>query len=63
MSFINPIADEIKPFFRMIRQMLTLTLGSIKGVLVEDKGITLSVHYRQVEDEKVEDVEKWLNKP
>jgi trehalose 6-phosphate phosphatase len=31
---------------------------AIKGVLVEDKGITLSVHYRQVEDEKVGDVEK-----
>jgi trehalose 6-phosphate phosphatase len=58
LSFISPIAEEIKPFLRMIRQMLTLTVGSIKGVLVEDKGITLSVHYRLVEDERLEDVEK-----
>jgi trehalose 6-phosphate phosphatase len=58
LSFISPIAEEIKPFLRMMRQMLTLTLGSIKGVLVEDKGITLSVHYRLVEDGRVEDVEK-----
>lgn len=62
LNFINPIADEIRPFFRIMRQVLTLTLGSIKGVFVEDKGITLSVHYRQVEDEKVEDVEKLVKR-
>ena len=50
LNFINPVVDEIRPWFRIIRQVLNLTLGSIKGVLVEDKGITLSVHYRQVDD-------------
>jgi trehalose 6-phosphate phosphatase len=59
-SFINPIADEIRPFFRIMRQVLMLTLQSIKGVFVEDKGITLSVHYRHVDEEKVEDVEKMV---
>jgi trehalose 6-phosphate phosphatase len=67
LNFINPIADEIRPFFRIMRQILALTLGSIKGVLVEDKGITLSVHYRQVDDEKAKDVaslvEKTINGP
>jgi trehalose 6-phosphate phosphatase len=61
LSFINPIADEIKPFFRIIHQVLTLTAGSIKGVFIEDKGITLSVHYRQVEDAKAADVEKIVS--
>jgi trehalose 6-phosphate phosphatase len=59
-SFINPIADEIKPFFRIVRQVLTLTLKSIKGVFVEDKGITLSVHYRQADEEDAKDVEKKI---
>jgi trehalose 6-phosphate phosphatase len=57
LKFVNPIVDEVKPFFRIMRQILNLTLGTIKGVLVEDKGITLSVHYRQVDEEKVRDIE------
>ena len=62
LNFINPIADEIKPFFRVIKKVLTLALGSIKGVFIEDKGITLSVHYRQVEDDKVHDVESLVRR-
>jgi trehalose 6-phosphate phosphatase len=62
LRFVNPIVDEIKPLFRIIRQILTLTLGKIKGVLVEDKGITLSVHYRQVEDEKAKEVIKLIER-
>jgi trehalose 6-phosphate phosphatase len=60
--FINPIAEEIRPFFRIIQQVLTLTLKSIKGVLVEDKGLSLSVHYRQVEDEQAKDIEKMVER-
>jgi trehalose 6-phosphate phosphatase len=62
LNFINPIANEIRPFFRAIKNVLTLALGSIKGVLIEDKGITLSVHYRQVETEKVPEVESAVKK-
>jgi trehalose 6-phosphate phosphatase len=62
LNFINPVVDEIKPLFRIVRQILTLTLGSIKGVFVEDKGITLSVHYRLVEDERAKDVEHLVER-
>lgn len=62
LSFVNPLVDEIKPFFRIIRQILTLTLGTIKGVLVEDKGITLSIHYRQVEESKARDLETLVER-
>jgi trehalose 6-phosphate phosphatase len=51
--YINPLAEDIKPFFRIIRKVLDLTVGSIRGVFVEDKGIGLSVHYRQVEEGNV----------
>jgi trehalose 6-phosphate phosphatase len=60
LNFVNPIVDEIKPFYRIIRQILGLTLGTIKGVFVEDKGITLSVHYRMVDKDKVKDVERLV---
>ncbi len=56
LNFINPLAQEVRPIFRIIRQVLSMALGTIKGVLVEDKGITLSIHYRQVEEEKTRDV-------
>jgi trehalose-phosphatase len=61
-NFVSPIADELKPIFRVVRQVLTLTLGTIKGVLVEDKGITLSVHYRQVEKANAKDVRNLVER-
>jgi trehalose 6-phosphate phosphatase len=62
LSFVNPIVEEIKPLFRIVRQILVLTLGTIKGVLVEDKGATLSVHYRQVDEEDAKDVETLVER-
>jgi trehalose 6-phosphate phosphatase len=47
-SFVSPVAEEAKPLLRQIYGELSQALGAIKGVLVEDKGLTLSVHYRQV---------------
>jgi len=49
-SFLEPIAEEMRPFLRMLNQALSATLRGIKGVFVEDKGLTLSVHYRSVDD-------------
>ncbi len=51
-SFINPIAGEIRPFFHVLHQVLSLALGTIKGTLVENKGVTLSVHYRAVKEDE-----------
>jgi trehalose 6-phosphate phosphatase len=47
-SFVSPAAEEAKPLLRQIYGELSRALGAIKGVLVEDKGLTLSVHYRQM---------------
>jgi trehalose 6-phosphate phosphatase len=49
-SFLEPIAEEVRPFFQLLSQVLTTTLKGIKGVFVENKGLTLSVHYRSVTD-------------
>jgi trehalose 6-phosphate phosphatase len=61
-SFINPIADELKLFLRILHQILVMTIGSIKGVLIEDKGFTLSVHYRQVEAENIPEITNFVEK-
>jgi trehalose 6-phosphate phosphatase len=55
-ALVNPLADEMKPVFRMINQALNKALASIKGVRVEDKGLTVSLHYRMVEESKSEEV-------
>ena len=53
-SFINPLAEEMKPVLRVIHQALSKALITVRGALVEDKGLSLSVHYRLVEKEEVE---------
>jgi trehalose 6-phosphate phosphatase len=55
-SFVHPITDEIKPILRIMGLVLKKTLSTIRGVIVEDKGLTLSVHYRLVDDEKEHEV-------
>jgi trehalose-phosphatase len=55
-SFVSPQAEEFKPVLRRMYQELSQALGAIKGALVEDKGLTLSVHYRQVADDKSKEV-------
>lgn len=59
-NFISPLADEIKPFLRIIRGVLTMAFGTIKGVFIEDKGITLSVHYRLAEEEKTREIKSIM---
>ncbi len=48
-NFLEPIAEEVRPFFQILSQVLTTTLRGIRGVLIENKGLSLSVHYRSVD--------------
>lgn len=49
-NFLEPIAEEMRPFFQILNQALAATFRGSKGVFVENKGLTLSVHYRSVDD-------------
>lgn len=57
-SFVNPVAEELKPILRVMHYVLSRALATVKGVLVEDKGLSLSVHYRLAEEGRTEDVER-----
>jgi trehalose 6-phosphate phosphatase len=46
LSFVAPGADEIRPFFQALAMRLAMALAPIPGVFVENKGYSLSVHYR-----------------
>jgi trehalose 6-phosphate phosphatase len=55
-QYVYPLAEDVKSGFRVMFQVLKKTLSKISGVIVEDKGPTISVHYRQVDPEQVEEV-------
>ena len=55
-GLVNPLAAEMKPVLHLINQVLNKALAPIRGVQVEDKGLTISVHYRMVEEGKSEEV-------
>jgi trehalose 6-phosphate phosphatase len=61
-SFVNPLAEEIRPFFRAVSQLLTLALESTRGVFVENKGLSLSVHFRQMAEDKAGDMKQAFQK-
>ena len=49
-------AERLRPELRMLTERLRHELEDIRGAEIEDKGITLSVHYRRVDNE--EDAER-----
>ena len=55
LNFINPGAKEAQITIKELVQSSSTKLASIEGVIVEDKGLSLSIHYRLVkqDDEKV----------
>ncbi len=57
-SFVNPVAEELRPILRVMHYVLSRALATVRGVMVEDKGLSLSVHYRLAEERRGEDVER-----
>jgi trehalose-phosphatase len=57
-KFESRVSPRLKSIIRHIYEDAVSKLSKIKGVLIEDKGLTISVHYRLV-DKK--DVQKFLS--
>jgi trehalose-phosphatase len=57
-TFIHPIAKEFQPGLKRLEQRLRDRLAGIDGVLIENKGLTLSIHYRLVKGIEIERVRK-----
>ncbi len=49
----NPAFLKYRPLFKKICKEIGGNLSGIKGVLIEDKGLTLSIHYRLVDKKDV----------
>ena len=57
-SFVNPVAEELRPILRIMHYVLSRALGTIRGVFVENKGLSLSIHYRLAERHRAGEVER-----
>lgn len=49
-SFVEPVAEGMQSLLRVMHHALSIALEGIRGVIVENKGLTLSVHYRMAEE-------------
>jgi len=58
LTFINPEAKAAQAEMKDLAQQFSARLASIEGVIVEDKGLSLSIHYRLVKESEVEVVAK-----
>lgn len=54
--FINPIADRHRPAIRRVHRELSRRLAEIPGCAIEDKDLTLSIHYRQAPPGRIAEV-------
>ena len=50
--FIHQVAKATQPEIQTIFRQLSIALANIGGAIVEDKGLSLSVHYRLVKKEE-----------
>jgi trehalose 6-phosphate phosphatase len=56
LSFVNPQAEQLRPIVRTLSHLLTKVFAIIEGIRVEDKGLTLSIHYREVAEGRYSEV-------
>jgi len=53
LKFINPTAQAGQAIIKDLAEQFVARLASTEGVIVEDKGLSLSVHYRLVKESEV----------
>jgi trehalose-phosphatase len=59
--FVEPTALECRSALESLAALLTERLRSVAGAMVEDKGLTLSVHYRQVAPAQHDEVRRIVH--
>ncbi|PKB79886.1 MAG: trehalose-phosphatase [SAR202 cluster bacterium Io17-Chloro-G9] len=58
LDFIHPAADELRETQGRVYTRLLEMLADAPGVILEDKGLTLSLHYRLTPEEHIGNVEE-----
>ena len=60
-KFESPVSLRNKRILQHIKEDLNTKLSTIKGVFIEDKGLSLSVHYRLAERDQIPQVKTILH--
>ncbi|MEM2955307.1 MAG: trehalose-phosphatase [Nitrososphaerales archaeon] len=58
LNFIHPVAEKLSPKISKICKNLKVKFESINGVIVEDKGLTASIHYRMAPKRMIGEIKK-----
>src|SRR3989338_215918 len=61
-NFESLLTPRFKEIIGQIKNNLNVQLAAIEGILVEDKGLTLSIHYRLMDEQHMPRLKKILNK-
>jgi len=60
--FIFPKAKKLKPIISQIKEKFIKTLGNIPGIFIEDKKLSIALHYRQVDEKFFKIIEKEVER-
>ena len=55
-SYVNSVAKETEPLLHSLYQDLGKALAGIQGARVDNKGLTLSLHYRLVDETQLDEL-------
>ena len=61
-KFLHPSLSRFRPSLKQIKEALREKVKVVRGALLEDKGLTLSLHYRLVAGKEVEKLKSAFNK-
>jgi trehalose-phosphatase len=57
-SFVNPAAKQATPLLHSLCQDISKAIAGIKGARIDNKGLTLSLHYRLVDESQLGELNK-----
>lgn len=60
-DYVNHVARETRPLLHSLHHELGEALANIKGTRIDDKGLTLSLHYRLVDKAQLDGLTKILS--
>ena len=55
-SFVNPAAKQAVPLLHSLWQDISKAIAGIKGARIDNKGLTLSLHYRLVDEPQLDEL-------
>ena len=58
LKFVYPPAQSLRPVIRRLHPRLSEALAGFEGAFVEDKGLTLSVHFRLLKEDRVGELKR-----